>query len=154
MLTALLRLEPGKTNTSEIDGDLLGIMVSKVRQGGEKIKDDDYGTSGLLRICEQCNDTVKKVNSTLLDIAAFTQLTTTCTVTKKSPRLKAFMLAQHRGRECQAAARTFVFPNSFFTYDRNNVLAQQNWWTKPCRLLYIPVAVRTGTLYISHIIRP
>lgn len=99
--------------------------VSLIKHRGGINSDEHDGNSGLLCICLQWDDTVEKVNSTLLEIAANNCAETMHEATNEILTLVEFQQAEASDPECQAAAHTLRFFALHFPYDLDNFLVRQ-----------------------------
>lgn len=72
----------GGTNTTKFDENIPEMVVSFVKEGGEKVKDDHDGNYESLRVSHKCNEPVETVECVLLDGDAIIRATTAHTATE------------------------------------------------------------------------
>lgn len=86
LLGAVLQIETGGTDTTELADDLPKIQIS-LTDNRRKIEKDHDVISNLLRIYQQCDDTVETVNRDLPNLAALSHATKAYMATVKTPTL-------------------------------------------------------------------
>lgn len=101
------------------------MMVPLVQGKGEIIKDNHSRSSRFPSIFQQCDATVKIVNSTVPQVAIIANAKWMHTAWEKTLTLKVFLRALVSDRKCQASARTGGFVTSIFTFNHRGFWPRQ-----------------------------